>query len=190
MVSNRESDIYTVMCKTIAAGCDFLIRSVHDRPVDCDVEEGRMGIKEYMESLPVSHTYNLHLRGHKGRKARTAKMTLRFAEVTIHKGKKCRWFIEELFRVCKSEGFRIESVQLESGAAVKKLIVLTMYAALRCVTLKRAYDEQDESIPANRMFDEQEMELFKVEMEYLYRKSPKALDGRNLFRENSLPWAA
>lgn len=103
---------------------------------------------------------------------------------------KCRWFIEELFRVCKSEGFRIESVQLESGAAVKKLTVLTMYAALRCMTLKRAYDEQDESVPANRMFDEQEMEMLEVEMEYIHRKSPKALDGRNPFHENSLPWAA
>ena len=208
MVGDRESDIYSVMCITLSAGCDFLIRSVHDRPVDCDVEDGRLGLKEYMESLPVSHSYNLRLRGQKGRKSRTAKMTLRFAKVEIHKGNKCiedvpgsltcfcvyavedpstvpegedpiawrlltshavetveqavecvewykcRWFIEELFRVCKSEGFRIESVQLESGAAVKKLIVLTLYAALRCVSLKRAYDEQDESAGANRMFDE------------------------------------
>ena len=65
---------------------------------------------------------------------------------------KCRWFIEELSRVCKSEGFRLESVQLESGAAIKKLTVLTMYATLRCMTLKRAYDEQDEDVPASRMF--------------------------------------
>ena len=79
---------------------------------------------------------------------------------------------------------------MESGAAVKKLIVLTLHAALRCVTLKRAYDEQDESVPANRMFNEQEMEMLEVEMGYIHRKSPKALDGRNPFRENSLPWAA
>ena len=244
MVGDRESDIYSVMCKDLAAGCDFLVRSIHDRPVDCDVEDGKLGMKEYMESLPVFYTYDLYLRGHKGRSSRTARMTLRFAKVTIHKRRKslddvpeeltcycvyavedlssvpageapiewrlltshvvdtaeravecvewykCRWFIEELFRVSKSEGFRIESVQLESGAAVKKLIVLTMHAALRCVTLKRAYDEQDESVPANRMFNEQEMELFEVEMEYIHRKSPKALDGRNPFRKNSLPWAA
>ena len=244
MVGDRENDIYPVMCMDLTAGCDFLIRSIHDRLVDCNVEDGRMGIKEYMGSLPVSHSYDLHLRGHKGRKARTAKMALRFAKVTIQKGRncledvpesltcyciyaveepstvpdgeepvewrlltshvvdtveqatecmewyKCRWFIEELFRVCKSEGFRIESVQLESGAAVKKLTVLTLYAALRCVTLKRAYDEQDESVPANRMFDEQEMELLDLEMERLHCKSPKALDGRNPFREDSLPWAA
>ncbi len=244
MVGDRESDIYSVMCKDLAAGCDFLIRSIHDRPVDCDVEDGRLGMKEYMESLPVSYTYDLYLRGHKGRSSRTARMTLRYAKVTIHKRRKClddvpeeltcycvyamedpssvpaseapiewrlltshvvdtvehavqcvewykcRWFVEELFRVSKSEGFRIESVQLESGSAVKKLIVLTMYAALRCVTLKRAYDEQDERVPTSRLFDETERELLEVEMERIHRHSPKALDGRNPFREHSLAWAA
>ena len=244
MVGDRESDIYSVMCKDLAAGCDFLIRSIHDRPVDCDVEDGRMGLTEYMGSLPESYSYDLHLRGHKGRKSRTARMTLRFARITIHKrikclddvpesltcycvlavedsstvpaGEapiewrlltshvvdtaeqamacvewyKCRWFIEEVFRVCKSAGFRIESVQLESGAAVKKLIVLTLYAAMRCVTLKRAYDEHDESVPANRLFNEKEQELLELEMERIHHHSPKALDGKNPFREHSLPWAA
>ena len=244
MVSDREGDIYSAMCMTLGSGCDFLTRSVHDRPVDCDVEGGSMGLREYMQSLPVALEYELYLRGHKGRKARTAKMTLRFAKVTFRKNDKClddvpesltcycvyavedpstvptgeepvewrlltshvvdtaeqavecvewykcRWFIEELFRVCKSEGFRIESVQLESGAAAKKLIVLTMYAALRCVTLKRAYDEQDEAVPASRMFDDDEQELLSLEMERLHHKSPKAIGGNNPFRENSLPWAA
>ena len=244
MVSDRESDIYSAMCMTVGGGCDFLIRSVHDRPVDCDVDGGSMGLKEYMQSLPVASEYEVHLRGHKGRKARTAKMTVRFAKVTFCKNDKClddvpesltcycvyaveapstvpageepiewrlltshvvdtaehavecvewykcRWFIEELFRVCKSQGFRIESVQLESGAAIKKLIVLTMYAALRCVTLKRAYDEQDEAVPASRMFNDNEQELLSLEMERLHQRSPKALDGRNPFREHSLPWAA
>ena len=242
MVGDRENDVYSVMCKTLACGCDFLIRSVHDRPVDCDVEGSSMGIKEYMQSQSVALTYDLELQGHKGRS--TAKMLLRFAKVTVHKNDKClddvpesltcycvyavedastvpegeepvewrlltshvvetvddavqcvewykcRWYIEETFRVCKSEGFRIESVQLESGAAIKKLIVLTLWAALRCVTLKRAYDEQDEAVPASRMFDEQEENLLDLEMERLHQKSPKALDGRNPFREHSLPWAA
>ena len=244
MVGDRENDVYSVMCKTLGCGCDFLVRSMHNRPVDCDMDDGRMGIKEFMQRQPVAREYTLELRGHKGRKSRAARMQLRFSKVTIHKSEnclddvpgslecycvyavedastvpdgespvewrlltshavetveqaaeciewyKCRWFIEELFRVCKSEGFRIESVQLESGAAVKKLIVLTLWAALRCVALKRAYDEQDEAVPASRMFDEDEQELLHVEMERLHMKSPRALDGRNPFREDSLPWAA
>lgn len=215
VVGDRENDVYTVMWRTLGCGCDFLIRSLHNRPVD----EGGLGIREYMRDLPFSHTYELELQGHKGRKARKALMHLRFAKVTIRKAAtcadevpeeltchcvhamedastvpegeepiewrlltshvvdtaeqamacvewyKCRWFIEELFRVCKSKGFRVESIQLESGAAVKKLIVLTLHAAMRCVTLKRAYDEHDESVPANRLFNEKEQELLELEME-------------------------
>lgn len=244
MVSDREGDIYSAMCMTLGSGCDFLTRSIHDRSVDCDVDGGSTGLMDYMQGRPVALEYELYLRGHKGRKARTAKMTLRFAKVTFRKNDKClddvpesltcycvyavedpstvpageepvewrlltshvvetagqavecvewykcRWFIEELFRVCKSEGFRIESVQLESGAAIKKLIVLTMYAALRCVTLKRAYDEQDEAVPASRMFDEEEVQLLGLEMERIQGKSPNALYNKNPFREKSLPWAA
>ena len=59
MVGDRENDVYSVMCKTLACGCDFLVRSVHDRPVDCDVDGGSMGIKAYMQSRPVALTYNL-----------------------------------------------------------------------------------------------------------------------------------
>lgn len=240
MVGDRENDVYTVMWRTLNCGCDFLIRSLHNRPVD----DGGLGIREHMRALPFSHTYELELQGHKGRKARTALMHLRFSQVTIRKAStcaddvpdeltcycvhamedastvppgeepiewrlltshvvetveqavqivewyKCRWFIEELFRVCKSDGFRLESSQLESGMAIKKLTVLTMYAALRCMTLKRAYDEHDEGVPADRMFDQEERELLNTEMERLHAKSPKAIDGRNPFAKHSLPWAA
>ena len=58
------------------------------------------------------------------------------------------------------------------------------------MALKRACDEQDEAVPASRMFDDDEQELLGLEMERLHSRSPKALDGRNPFRENSLPWAA
>ena len=240
MVGDRESDIYTVMCMTLGQGCDYLFRSVHDR---CVGDEGQ-GLGEYMLSLPVAHTYDLELRGHKGRKCRTARMHLRYSRVTLRKAPncaddvqeslecycvhavedastvpdgeeaiewrlltshvvdsvpaavqcvewyKCRWFVEELFRVCKSKGFRLESAQLETGAATKKLIVLTMFAALRCMALKRAYDEKDEAIPASTMFNAEEMELLGTEMQMIHRKSPKAIDGRNPFAEKSLPWAA
>ena len=240
MVGDRESDIYTVMCRTLEHGCDFLFRSVHDRTVGDDAR----GLDEYMKSLPVAHTYDLKLLGHKDRKARTARIHLRFSEVTFHKSPncadevserltcycvyavedastvpegedpiewrlltshvvecieqavqcvewyKCRWFVEELFRVCKSKGFRLESVQLETGAAIKRLIVLTMYAALRCMALKRAYDEKDEAVQASVMFNSEEMDLLDTEMEIVHQKHPKALDGRNPFKKHSLPWAA
>ena len=57
--------------------------------VDCDLDDGRMGIKQFMQRQPVAHECTLELRGHKGRKARMAKMLLRFSPVTIHKNEKC-----------------------------------------------------------------------------------------------------
>lgn len=240
MVGDRESDIYTVMCMTLEQGCDYLFRSVHDR---CVGDDGQR-LEEHMLSLPVAHTYDLELRGHKGRKSRLARIYLRYSKVTLRKGLNCaddvpesldcycvhaledastvpdgeeaiewrlltshvadsvpaavqcvewykfRWFVEELFRVCKSKGFRLESAQLETGLAIKKLTVLTMFAALRCIALKRAYDEKDETVPASTMFSPEEMELLDTEMQMIHSKSPKALDGRNPFVEKSLPWAA
>jgi hypothetical protein len=103
---------------------------------------------------------------------------------------RCRWYIEELFRVCKSQGFRMESAQLEEGASLKKMIVLTLYTALRCVSLKRAYDEKDEEVPACRMFNDKEVRVLHLEMDKLHSESPRSKDGNNPFREDSLPWAA
>lgn len=240
MVGDRENDVYTVMCRTLESGCDFLIRSMHDRKVG----DGLVPLSDYMDSVAPSDEYTLHLPGHKGRRPRTAGMKLKFSKVSIRKSPKvrdeapesiecwcivaeedpstvpegekpiewrlltshevetveqavrcvewykCRWFIEELFRVCKTEGFCAESARLEKGERLKKLLVLTFFVALRSITLKRAYDEADEGVPCSRMFAKEEVDVLKVEMDRLHRKSPKSKDGNNPFREESLPWAA
>ena len=239
-IGDRENDIYEVMCLTLQAGCEFLIRSTHDRKVGDELQM----LSDYMDSLPVMRQYDLSLRGHRGRTARTAKMKVKYSKVSLHKSVrvpkhmpdrlecwcicaiedestvppgeepvewrlltshkvenqedamqciewyKCRWFIEELFRICKSKGFRMESAQLEDGASLKKLMVLTLFAALRCMALKRAYDEADEKVPCNQVFDSDEIKVLHVEMKRIHDCSPRAMDGNNPFRENSLPWAA
>ena len=81
-------------------------------------------------------------------------------------------------------------MQLETGKAIKKLIVLALQAALRCISLKKAYDDRDENVPAERLFNTEEVNLLHLEMKMLHAKSPKSKDGINLFREGSLPWAA
>ena len=102
---------------------------------------------------------------------------------------KSRWTVEELFRLCKSEGYRLESSQLGDGLSLKKMIAMTMYAALRCMTLKRAFDDCDEHIPAKRIFSEQEIDTLSIEMDRLHCQSPKSKGGNNPFRKESLPWA-
>lgn len=240
MVGDRENDVYTVMCMTLESGCDFLIRSLHNRVVnDCSKR-----IEEHMACIPIAGIYEISLRGHRGRKSRKAKLEVRYDKVLLHKTKsciddvtqtlecycvlvtehkstvppgekpiewrlytshtvenmdqaiqcidwyKCRWYIEELFRICKSEGFRVESSQIATGANLKKLIVITLYASLRCMTLKMSYDNKDETVPADKIFSKDEIQVLKSEMIHLHEISPRSKDGNNPFKEVSLPWAA
>ena len=53
---------------------------------------------------------------------------------------RCRWFIEELFRLLKKKGFMIEDIQLEDTTSVEKNILFSAYAALYCISLKHAFD--------------------------------------------------
>ena len=48
---------------------------------------------------------------------------------------RCRWFIEELFRVLKRQGFQVEAAQLGSGAALRKLCLMALCAALPVMQL-------------------------------------------------------
>ena len=57
---------------------------------------------------------------------------------------KQRWYIEQLFRLLKLQCFQIESSQLETGWAVRKLTMLAMLAALRIIQMMLAYEDDNE----------------------------------------------
>lgn len=241
MVGDRENDVYSVMHLTLESGCEFLIRSSHNRRVG---EDGMKRLEEHMNNIPVLSTYNLDVRGRKNRKHRIAKMEVKYDKVklkktpgrikeapnfiecycihvkeqsvTVPEGEdpiewrlltshevssdmqarqciewyKCRWLIEELFRISKSDGFDVESSQLNTGIGLKKLIVMTLYASLRCMSLKMAFDNENENTPASITFDEYELKLLRLEADRLKEMSPKAKVGGNPFKEMSLAWAA
>lgn len=46
-----------------------------------------------------------------------------------------RWMIEQFFRILKSQGLDVEASQLESGAALKKMVVMAISTALRILQL-------------------------------------------------------
>lgn len=103
---------------------------------------------------------------------------------------KLRWTIESLFRVVKSKGFSLNAAQIESGAAMKKLIGMAFVAAFRVMALKTAHEEQLEDIPAHIVFTEAQIAVLKGILPGLEPKSPRSTKGRNPHREGSLPWAA
>ncbi len=64
---------------------------------------------------------------------------------------KQRWYIEQIHRLLKTEGFRIESSQLEQGWAIRKLTLLAMMATLRILQMMLAYDDDEQAI--DEVFD-------------------------------------
>lgn len=101
-----------------------------------------------------------------------------------------RWLIEEVFAVIKSRGMDVGEAQLESGKAMKKLIVLALYAALTIMVSKMALDSGNEDMPATIIFSEHQVLTLHAIMGYLHKQSPRAKGGRNPYARESMPWAA
>lgn len=57
---------------------------------------------------------------------------------------KQRWYIEQVFRLLKLQGFRIESSQLEKGWSVRKLTLLALLAVVRIMQMMIAYEDDRE----------------------------------------------
>jgi hypothetical protein len=53
---------------------------------------------------------------------------------------RARWTIEQLFRVCKSQGFDLEAVTMADAAAFERLAVATVIAAVQVLQLTRERD--------------------------------------------------
>ena len=100
---------------------------------------------------------------------------------------KCRWFIEELFRLVKSQGLDMETAQLESGSALKKLLLIALPAALRIMALKLGYDSKNENMQADLFFNESEQRCMLLLHQKMEGKTAKL---KNPYRKYSLPWAA
>lgn len=240
MIGDRESDIYESMWRTLEVGCDFVYRVRVNRYC-----EGEGMLYERMKSRKVLHVYDLQVPGGRNRKARTAKIELRYCEARILRPKTClndgapssmafnylyvkekgesvpkgekpivwrlqtnmpvnsvedakryiewykkRWLIEELFRIVKSEGFRIEDASLGSGMALKKLAAVSLFAALSALTMKRALTERIGQTDCETYFDKDMIDVLKI-CQAKYDMKEKITKARgNRFREFSLAWAA
>jgi Transposase DNA-binding len=96
-----------------------------------------------------------------------------------------RWYVEQLFRLLKKKGFAIESSELESGWAIRKLTVMALNAALRVMQLLLAYGNE-QSQPIDQVFDEGEIKC----MEHLNKKLQGETEkSKNKNNPTNLSWA-
>ena len=87
-----------------------------------------------------------------------------------------RWNIEQIHRLLKNQGIRIEESQLEKGYAIRKLTLLSMMAALRILQMLLSYEEEQEH-PALLAFTEDQQNCLnqinlKVERETELQRNP------------------
>ena len=98
-----------------------------------------------------------------------------------------RWFIEELFRIMKSKGLELEASQLESGASLKKQVVMALQVALTTMILKLSLNKEG-PIKADHVFTKQQIEF----IELLLKKEieGKTKNQQNPYPYHSLAWGA
>lgn len=108
---------------------------------------------------------------------------------TIEQANQCigwykkRWLIEELFRVIKTKGFGIESSQLGSGASLKKMLSMTLLAALKIMQLKLALN--DESMQAEDVFSSDQLEY----LDMVRQRVEGATElQKNPYKKQTLAW--
>ena len=71
-----------------------------------------------------------------------------------------RWEIEQLFRVLKQQGFKVESSQLRTGAGLIKLTLIALRAAVQTLQLTLAR-KGEVARPASDAFELDEIELLE-----------------------------
>lgn len=98
---------------------------------------------------------------------------------------KHRWYIEQIHRLLKTEGFRIERSQLEQGWAIRKLTLLAMMATLRILQMMLAY-EDDQEQPIDEVFDKEQQQCLQMMNAQLEGETDKL---KNPAKPNTLKWA-
>lgn len=97
-----------------------------------------------------------------------------------------RWLIEELFRILKKKGLEIETTQLATEHALKKLIIMSLQVALVTLALKLSINNRQE-IKATLFFTEKQT-LFLTLL--LSKLEGKTLIQKNPYPKQTLAWAA
>lgn len=99
-----------------------------------------------------------------------------------------RWYIEQLFRILKKQGFGIEETELENGWAIRKLVIMQMTALLKILQMNIAYADPEGGQPIEDVFDIEQIEILGLMNIKLQGKSVKLQNHHNPKRTKWATW--
>jgi len=97
-----------------------------------------------------------------------------------------RWYIEQVFRLLKHQGFGIEESELESGWALRKLVIMQLSALLKILQMNIAYSQPEGGQPIEEVFDEEQIEVLHKLNRKLQGNTKKL---SNNFNPKTTKWA-
>lgn len=97
-----------------------------------------------------------------------------------------RWKIEEYFKLLKTDGYNIESSELTSGKAIRKLLLILMKTSIKIMQLKEASRGKG-SVKIEEVFNNQEIDCLEKLNDDLEGQTEKQ---RNPHSKGNLAWAA
>lgn len=228
MVADREADLYeSFACRP--AGVDVLVRVHHNR---C-LSDGGM-LYEASDALAVMGRISVEVPAAPGRRARTARLSVRVGRISIQRPKRnrpqearglpdsvaltlvdvregrpprdeqplhwrlltthvvasmddarpivaqyrCRWNVEQLFRVMKTRGFDIEAAPFEEAAPLANLACATLIAAIHVQQMLHDRDGKARR-PITDAFDPQDLPFIEA--------IGRTLEGRTARQKNPHP---
>lgn len=99
-----------------------------------------------------------------------------------------RWYIEQVFRLLKQEGFGIEGAQLETGWALRKLILMQLSSLLKILQMNIAYNDPEEGQCVDEVFNEEEIKVLTHLNKTLQGKTIKTQNHNNPQKSKWATW--
>jgi len=96
--------------------------------------------------------------------------------------------MEQVFRLLKNEGFKLEKCELEEGDAIRKLCVMMLTSLLKVLQMNIAFNDKEEGQPIAEVFDEEEVECLKVLNKKYEGKTKKQKNNCNPKRTKWAAW--
>lgn len=97
-----------------------------------------------------------------------------------------RWYIEQVFRLLKQDGFGIEGAQLETGWALRKLILMQLSGLLKILQMNIAYSDPEGGQPIEEVFNKEEIKVLTHLNKTLQGKTIKTQNHNN---KKNTKWA-